>query len=93
MYVRRALFGIMILAGSALVIGVAGIRDASVDSTPAGRTDTAVTAWWPACTSDDGSSTEGYPCLWDARMHGNGRGQSFISAGPDGPIIHVRVLG
>lgn len=33
----------------------------------------------PACQEEDGSTPgQSFPCLWDARTHGNGKGDSFI---------------
>jgi hypothetical protein len=42
-----------------------------------------------ACASDDGTSRDGYPCVWNARTQGNGLGSSFVSFGPDGPFIQL----
>ncbi len=41
----------------------------------------------PQCASDDGTSKLGYPCVWDARKHGNGQGRSYLSFGEEGPFI------
>lgn len=30
----------------------------------------------PDCTAED--SSESYPCVWDATLHGNGKGRSFV---------------
>lgn len=60
--------------GVAIWVGIGLAALGGCTAAPPSPTNTVKTL--PGCTAED--SSEVYPCVWDATLHGNGEGRSFV---------------